>query len=841
MAYPQEVDWLPRSHPVSPGRETSPAGRRALRLPSFAGRLALGLGLLGLALSLLWGAIWLHLTEVKRHELAAAERDGRSMARGLEQNIVRTIESADQLLRYVQIGYRQNSAQFNLFDWLQLRPHDALSVQLALIDPQGKLAVTSLQPQPNPVDLSDREHFRVHLGTDEDRLFISKPVLGRISGRWTIQVTRPLRDAVGHFGGVLVMSMDTDYLARFYEAVRQEDSMIRLVGDDGIVRAAAPVALGTLGTALPPALLQHLHDGPEGQFIGTDHDGVERLTTYRRVQGYPLYVLAGIGMNEVLEGYRFDRKWANLLGGVLSLGLGLIAWLLLRQAGQLERGRKALRSTLDNMAQGVVMADAGGRIQVMNGQAQHLLELRGAAAAPGGPIAAVLNQAGAATAGNRHERRTTAGQAVETLAFALPDGGLLLTATDVTQQRLASEAEAAARDAAESASRSKSEFLANMSHEIRTPMNGVLGMLQALQHSGLTQQQISMCETMARSGNALLRVVNDILDGARLEAGKLPLVMAPTELAPLVQDIADLMRAGAAEKGIAVTVDTSGWQPAAVLVDAMRLRQIITNLVSNAVKFSDHGTVSIRLLCQAQRDTRVAVTICVADEGPGIASEALAGLFTRFGQAEGGRRRTGGSGLGLAISRDLARLMGGDIDAASQRGEGSTFTLRLTLEIARAPAMPAADTLPKGMAKALDILVAEDDEMNRMVMASFLQPTGHRFRFAHDGREAIEATRQQRFDVILMDASMPLLDGVAATAAIRATESGQGRHTPIIALTAHAMAGDRERYLNAGMDGYVSKPIDRQALFTEIDRVLEARPSSVATTNELMSAVIWPR
>jgi signal transduction histidine kinase/ActR/RegA family two-component response regulator len=802
---------------------SSTAPQRIGRSVAVAGRLTLGLGLLGLALSLLWGAIWLHLAEVKRHELAAAERDGRSMARGLEQNIVRTIESADQLLRYVQIGYRQNPKDFDLFEWLKLRPHDALSVQLALIDPQGKLAVTSLNARPDPVDLSDREHFRVHLGTDEDRLFISKPVLGRVSGRWTIQVTRPLRDTEGRFGGVLVLSMDTEYLARFYDAVRQQDSMIRLVGDDGIVRAAAPAPAGTLGAAIPTALLQQMREGGEGQFLGPDSDGVERLTTFRRVQGYPLYILAGIGMDEVLEAYRFDRKWASLLGGVLSLGLSLIAWLLLRQAGQLERGRQALRSTLDNMAQGVVMADAGGRIQVMNGQAQRLLELDGPAAAPGGPIAAVLEKAGVERRDSRHERRTAAGQAVETLAFPLADGGLLLTATDVTQQRLASEAEAAARDAAEAANRSKSDFLANMSHEIRTPMNGVLGMLQALQHSGLTPTQMAMCETMARSGGTLLRVVNDILDGARLEAGKMSLMPTPTDVAPLVQDIVELMRAAATEKGIAIQVDTGDRQLPAVLLDPLRLRQILTNLLSNAVKFSDRGTVSVRLHCQAPQDGRIAMAICVRDQGPGIASEALAGLFTRFGQAEGGRRRAGGSGLGLAISRDLARLMGGDIEAESRRGEGSAFTLRLTPEVA--PPAAAADIAAPPMlatARTLDILIAEDDAMNRMVMSSFLEPTGHRFRFAHDGGEVLEVTRQQRFDVILMDASMPVLDGVGATAAIRAAEANTGRHTPIIALTAHAMTGDRERYLGAGMDGYVSKPIDRQVLFQEIDRVLAA-------------------
>ena len=786
-----------------------------------ASRLSLGLTLLGLALALLWGTIWLHLAEVKRHEMAAALRDGRSMTRVLEQNLVRTIDSADQLLGYIQIDFRQSPTQFNLLDWLKLRPHDALSVQLAQINAQGTLTATSLNAQPEPVDLSEREHFRVHLNTKEDRLFISAPVLGRISGLWTIQLTRPQRDTEGRFAGVLVMSMDTQYLTRFYDAVRQQDSMVRLVGLDGIVRAAAPPEGSALSSKIPTTMLKRLETSNEGQFIDTQSEGVERITSYRKMQGYPLYVLASINTDDVLKAYRFDLRYATILGNIISLALGLTTWLPLRQAGRLDSNRQNLRSTLDNMSQGVIMADATGRIQVLNQQAQHLLDLEGPAAAPGKPIDAVLARAGTPTRDRQLERRTATGKTIETLTFDLPDGGLLLTATDVTEQRLASEAQTAARTAAEAANRSKSAFLANMSHEIRTPMNGVLGMLQALQYSGLTPQQMAMSNTMAQSGNALLRVVNDILDGAMLEARKLHLIPKPTNVQQLVQDAVDLMQPTATEKGLTIRANATGWQPPTVLLDPLRLQQIVTNLLSNAVKFSNHGTVTVELQCEPLADGHVALAIAVRDQGEGIASEALTGLFTPFTQTESGQRRTDGSSLGLAISRDLARLMGGNITTKSKKGEGSTFTIQLVAELQpQTPTQPTTEPPIATTPRPLDILIAEDNDMNRTVIRHLLGRTSHRLRFAHDGRDALEATHQQRFDVILMDAAMPLMDGIAATKAIRAAEANTGRRTPIIAQTAHAMIGDRERYLAAGMDGYVSKPIDLQILLAEIDRLV---------------------
>jgi signal transduction histidine kinase/FixJ family two-component response regulator/HPt (histidine-containing phosphotransfer) domain-containing protein len=373
-------------------------------------------------------------------------------------------------------------------------------------------------------------------------------------------------------------------------------------------------------------------------------------------------------------------------------------------------------------------------------------------------------------------------------------------------QQLAESLHVAQREA-EAASQAKSAFLANMSHELRTPFQGVLGMLSLLRESGLNARQVDYVRTASESADHLLVILNDILDMSKLESGTLQLNPQPVNLQRLMADIEALMRPQAAAKGLAWHATVDRGLPAQVMADATRVRQVLFNLTSNALKFSDAGSV---MLDAKQRGDQI--TFSVADTGIGMDEAALERLFQRFSQADQTpSRRHGGAGLGLEISRNLARLMGGDIEVTSRPGEGSTFVFRFPL--VPAPTESAAGPAPEAQAAAprLQVLVAEDHPVNRKYLAALLDSLGHQVHFAEDGQEAVQAVRTHRYDAVLMDLHMPVLDGVAATQAIRALQ-GSGAAVPIIALTADAFSETRDRCLAAGMNGFLIKPINVQEL-----------------------------
>jgi signal transduction histidine kinase/ActR/RegA family two-component response regulator len=381
---------------------------------------------------------------------------------------------------------------------------------------------------------------------------------------------------------------------------------------------------------------------------------------------------------------------------------------------------------------------------------------------------------------------------------------------------------------AEAASNAKSEFLANMSHELRTPMNGVIGMIDLAMEGKLTSEQRERLQTAQQCAYSLLSLLNDILDLSKIEAGKMSLEKIPFDVWAMVDDCVRSHVHAAGRHGVELHCDIAETVPRQVVGDPLRLRQILANLLSNAVKFTDRGSIDVRMRGDRLSSSDIMLRLEVQDTGTGIDPEKLPYIFDKFTQADGSvSRKYGGTGLGLAITRKLAEMYEGEISVESEPGRGTVFSVNLKCGVpAQASAWPdtpaASATAPQ--ANAGRILVVEDNHVNQKVVTAVLRKRGFAIELANDGREALARLESGEFDLVLMDVQMPVLDGLEATRLIR--QDARWKSLPIIAMTAHAMNGDRERCLDAGMTGYISKPVHPSHLLQTIDEHLLANARS---------------
>ncbi|RYG60649.1 response regulator, partial [bacterium] len=376
-----------------------------------------------------------------------------------------------------------------------------------------------------------------------------------------------------------------------------------------------------------------------------------------------------------------------------------------------------------------------------------------------------------------------------------------------------------ARDDALSSSKAKSQFLANMSHEIRTPLNGIIGMASLLNTLDIGEEAQSMVGTISSSGRTLLRVLDEVLDLARIEAGRMEIELVPTNVDRVVTEVASLYRSEALKNGVEITFDAPKTSMPLVLLDSLRFRQVVSNLVSNAVKFTHGGTVGLSWTWIHVGES-LRLSFRVRDTGIGIPSDRLTKVFESFTQADGSiQRKYGGSGLGLAITQHLVELMGGLISVQSEVGIGTVFEITLTLEpTIETPRKP--DPLQEPQPAGLYVLLAEDNSVNVLVVKAILGKLGCTVDVAEDGLRAIEMAEKDRYDLLLMDVQMPFCDGLEATRILRKAEALHHKsRLPIVALTANAMASDREACAKAGMDDFISKPITLDAMGDLLARV----------------------
>ncbi|MEI6558725.1 MAG: ATP-binding protein [Rhodospirillaceae bacterium] len=779
---------------------------------------------------------------------------------------------ADEITREVAAGGIDREALDTCLRRHTGRLPEALGLRVAGSDGVIEFAVGEVINR--RINIAASRHFIRVRDEREAGLVIGEPMLGRVSGRWVIVLARRLERPGGDFAGEVHVSVPVDYFTQMFSAlavgphgaIALRDSDLGLIARYPAMEGGA-LAMGSRTAS--PGLRQLIATGQDrGTYFSptTGPDNIARIVSYRRLAPYPLYIIVAAARQDYIAEWQREAAGVALLVAafclltLMSTGLEYRSWrqriaaseAMARQAADsavamararddAEAAHRRIEAILSSAGQGIFGVDREGRTTFVNQAASRMIgrtpedilgrhqhELFHQSRADGSPYpeeACPISHT--VRDGTRHHvadevfwHRDGTAFPVDYVSTPIEEAGAIIGSVvafhDISDHLARESALRLAREAADEANQAKSRFLATMSHEIRTPVTGVLGMVDLLRRTELTEEQAGYVRTLASSTQTLLTVLNDILDLSKIEAGKITLENTVFDLGEAAAAVVDLSRGMASAKGLTITFHTDAEVPAWVAGDPARLKQSLYNLINNAVKFTAAGSIHLRLTLESRRGGTAVIRAEVEDTGIGIDRDQIARLFQPFSQADSSTtRRYGGTGLGLMITKRLVELMGGEIGVASRPGLGSRFWITLPFEIAtrpgRAAAAQSAVATPARPAAPLSLLIAEDNRINQMLLRAMLQKFGHTVEVVDNGREALAAVQARSFDAVLMDMQMPDMNGEDATRAIRALPSPCNR-IPVLALTADVMAEHRERYLAAGIDALVAKPIDWDTL-----------------------------
>ncbi|MEI6207631.1 MAG: response regulator [Desulfuromonadales bacterium] len=764
-----------------------------------------------------------------RREVRLLEERLMAQARVVGENLTTNLAAAGLVLEHVKHEI-DDTHDDQIDSYLKMQNILIPGIRtLMVIDRKGR-CVHSNRRELIGRDLSKRDYFTTaRYSSDRNLMFISPPFRGLL-GAFVINITRPLIGEKGEFKGVIAVSLAPEYFTTLLKStIHAPDNRIALLHSDGTVFIAIPEGTNSITgqNLLKPGSLfyRHIQGGKPNSIQRGRSSTTGDMRVFAYITNSPkdlrfdkqLVVAASRNLNEAL------LSWKISYAIQLSLYLLLSSLALLVTHKMLQR-ECDMKSILDNMPAMIGYWNRDLRCRFGN-YAYHDWFGIEPGAMPGKHIREVIGEEryalnlpyikGALRGEPQYFERaipTPDGSTVRySQASYIPDVrngeffGFYVLVTDISR---AKNAELAAEDA----SRAKSEFLANMSHEIRTPMNAILGLGHLVLQTDLNPRQRDYLTKMHTSAQSLLGVINDILDFSKIEARKLEIESIPFNLRNVLDHVSTVATSGAAAKGLDVVFSVAPDVPLSLTGDPLRLGQILSNLVNNAVKFTEQGEIVVTAEVSGGDGTETAIRFSVRDTGIGMSEETVRKLFQPFTQADGSiTRRFGGTGLGLAISRNLVEMMGGELLVESAPCKGSTFTFMIRFGLR--PESAASRLVPPADIAGMRILLVEDQPINRMVAREILESAGIQVHVAINGEEAVEAlmNRDVRYDAVLMDIQMPVMDGYEATRLIRRDERCKG--VPIIAMTAHAMQEEKQKCLDAGMNDHLAKPLDPEQLF----------------------------